>query len=110
MSIAHCTAEDISIIGEALRAAADGPYFPDWEFDTLFGLTRARVAEISRAWPNVDMSDADVDLAVNNAIANLVGYPQGKESDRGRFSSLLSSPLLEVLERWRLSKRGHRRT
>jgi hypothetical protein len=29
---------DKVILGQALSAAADGPFFPDWEFHTLFGL------------------------------------------------------------------------
>jgi len=55
------------------------------------------------------MSDPDVDLAINNAIGNLVGYPHSHDGDEDRFRKVLSSPLLDVLERWRLSPRGRRR-
>ncbi len=34
---------DKAVIGQALRAAADGPFFPDREFHTLFGLERSDV-------------------------------------------------------------------
>ena len=34
------SAHDHKIIAEALSAAAEGPFFPDWEFHTLFGLER----------------------------------------------------------------------
>jgi alginate production protein len=36
---------------ECLCAAAEGPFFPDWEFQLLFGLERARVAEIVARCP-----------------------------------------------------------
>lgn len=36
--------KQIQSIGECLRAAAYGPFFPDGEFDTLFGLSREQVA------------------------------------------------------------------
>ena len=38
---------DKAIVGQALRAAADGPFFPDWEFHTLFGLERSEVRAIA---------------------------------------------------------------
>lgn len=38
------TAEERDIVRRSLTAAVEGPYFPDWEFQTLFGVTRAGVA------------------------------------------------------------------
>ncbi|WP_162584044.1 hypothetical protein [Variovorax sp. PBS-H4] len=38
--------DDSSIISECLWAAADGPFFPDWEFSTLFGLSREEVRDL----------------------------------------------------------------
>jgi hypothetical protein len=35
---------DKAIVGQALRAAANGPFFPDWEFHALFGLERSEVS------------------------------------------------------------------
>lgn len=102
MSLLHCTDEDRRIIADSLRAAAEGPFFPDWEFPTLFGLQRAEVAEIARAWPKVDESDERVALAVNNALGNLAGYPHGHEQDWDRYLSVPSARLLAALQRWRL--------
>ena len=64
---------DKVVVGEALRAAADGPFFPEWEFHTLFGLARSEVRAVAHAWPNVDLTDAKVVLAVNNSFNNLAG-------------------------------------
>jgi hypothetical protein len=44
--------EDAKIIGQCLRAASDGPFFPDWEFHTLFGLEREEVAAVAASWPS----------------------------------------------------------
>ena len=38
---------DSRVIGECLRAAVNGPFFPDWEFSTLFGLTRDEVRAVA---------------------------------------------------------------
>jgi hypothetical protein len=104
VSLLHCSEEDQEIIAECLKAAVEGPFFPDWEFSTLFGLERAEVAEISRTWPNVDESDERVDLAVNNALGNLAGYPHGREQDWDRFLSVSPARLLDALKRWRLPR------
>src|ERR1700746_3012128 len=68
------------LVGQALRAAVDGPFFPEWEFHTLFGLTRSEVRAVADAWPNVRLTSADVALAVNNSLNNLLGYPHGQDS------------------------------
>ena len=78
MTLTGLSNSDAATIGECLRAAADGPFFPDWEFQTLFGLSRTEVRLIADSWPDVDASQADVELAVNNAINNLLSYPHGK--------------------------------
>src|SRR5262245_15865777 len=64
---------EIAAIGASLRAAAEGPFFPDWEFELLFGLRREEVAVIAGNWPFVDQGDKSVRLAINNALNNLLG-------------------------------------
>lgn len=38
------------LVRRCLAASVDGPFFPDWEFETLFGLTRDEVREVLDAW------------------------------------------------------------
>jgi hypothetical protein len=72
---------DKKILGQALRAAADGPFFPDWEFHTLFGLRRAEVRAIADAWPNFGyLPHEHVMIAVTNSLNNLLGYPHGADT------------------------------
>lgn len=100
MGFRHCSEEDRKIIGECLVAAVNGPFFPDWEFSTLFGLERAEIDRVARSWPDVDEQDETVALAVNNALANLAGYPHGE--DLSRHISATTERLLEILRKWRI--------
>jgi hypothetical protein len=98
-----CLSEtDRQTICECLRAAATGSFFDGWEFQPLFGLYRDEVKEIASRAPHIDDSDANVSLAINNAIANLSGYPWSL--DKGSWSDWVSvhwSELPALLERWR---------
>lgn len=91
---------DAEVIRECLVAAVEGPFFPDWEFHTLFGLTRAQVAEVARCWPRCEDEEAQA-LAVNNSLANLLGYPHGEADAWRRFISVPPEGVREVLTRWR---------
>jgi len=74
MSLQALNDKEKRVVFECLRAAVAGPFFPDWEFHTLFGLHRHEVAQIVAAIPDIDDSDEQVSLAINNSIANLLGY------------------------------------
>jgi hypothetical protein len=92
--------DDERIIGECLRAAVEGPFFPDWEFSLLFGLERHEVAAVLASWPRTD--DPEVrDLAVNNALNNLLGYPHKKMSVWSDYISVSPAEVAAVFRRWR---------
>src|SRR4029077_19527488 len=63
------------VVRDCLRAAAEGPFFDDWEFHTLFGLKRDEVKNVLESWPNLDENNESVVLAINNSLNNLLGYP-----------------------------------
>lgn len=69
------TFEKEKIIRECLNAAANGPFFPDVEFHTLFGLTKGEVRKIFLEWEKLDRKNELVQRAINNSINNLIGYP-----------------------------------
>lgn len=84
-----------------MRAAAEGPFFPEWEFRALFGLEREEVAAVAESWPIV-LDGRTGDLAVNNALNSLIGYPHGREDDA--WPTYISAPPSEVravFARWR---------
>jgi hypothetical protein len=88
--------KDSSVIRACLHAVVDGPFFPDWEFPSLFPFSRQRFAEISARFPELDV---EVCVAINSAFNNLLRYPHGHRDD-GVWQSWipLSTASLKALE------------
>jgi hypothetical protein len=91
---------DLGIVAECLRAAVDGPFFPEWEFHALFGLSREEVRSVLSTWPQTSDTEME-DIAVNNALNNLLGYPHDEAEAWRKFISVDSAEVGEVLARWR---------
>jgi hypothetical protein len=90
-----------AVIMECLKASVDGPFFPEWEFDTIFGLTREEVNEILEALPDVDDSMEDVQMAINNSLCNLLGYPHQQEQYWSDYISVPPEEVARILRKWR---------
>jgi hypothetical protein len=101
MNFEQLSESDKIAIGQALRAAADGPFFPDWEFQTLFGLQRSEVRAIADAWPQPTASAENVTIAVNNSLNNLLGYPHSMEAEWAKWISVEPEHLNELFNRLR---------
>ena len=96
------TEQEIHVIGEWLRAAAYGSFFPESEFYTLFGLERDEVTQIADTWPEVVIHDDTVGIAINNAIVTLLWYPHNKfEEEWGQFLSVSPEECGRIYGRWR---------
>jgi len=88
--------------------AVTGPYFPDWEFSTLIGLSREEVAEVLAAWPEATVttsSESDParvqESAVHGVLVDLLGYPHG-EWDLLSSELCVSEPEFRALfDRWK---------
>ena len=80
-------ARSIDVVRECLLAAADGPFFPDWEFQTLIGVDRETVRHVHRAWPDQTVAEDDFASAVRGSLNNLLGYPHGCEKEWGKHIS-----------------------
>lgn len=89
------------VIGEALRAAADGPFFPEWEFSTLFGLSRSQVRRIADQWPFPSEPPDDIAIAVNNSLNMLTGYPHRKYDLWDDWLSVAPQQLRDLLRQLR---------
>ncbi|MGH8890205.1 MAG: hypothetical protein ACRDV3_10705 [Acidothermaceae bacterium] len=92
---------------ETLCAAVDGPFFPDWEFTTLFGSERDEVREVLADWPHTDDPGRQFS-AVNNAMNNLLGYPHGRDNEWSDYLSVDRDQLAEIL--WRIREVAARTT
>src|SRR5215472_14498052 len=97
MDLDHLSDADKALVGQVLRAAVDGPFFPEWEFHTLFGLTRGEVRAIADTWPSVDRTGPDVAHGVNNSLNNLLGYPHGQDGVWSQWISVGRSQIAELL-------------
>lgn len=94
-------ASEIDLIGACLRAAADGPFFDDSEFVTLFGVNRLYLRQIAAGWPSVNPLDEGVAVAVWNSMNNLLGFPHGLSADLRSYVPGGSAAIVRVLARWR---------
>jgi hypothetical protein len=104
MTFERLDERDQQMMGECLRAAAEGPFIPEWEFHTLFGLYRWEVANIAAAWPNVDDADEVAEAAINNSLLHLWGYPIDAKERWAEYISAPRDELERVLDEWRRLK------
>ena len=107
MSLSALSSDELAIVGQCLKAAAFGPFFPDWEFSTLFGVTRSEARAVAERFPNVDEKDDGAEgcddswLVINNALANLLGYPHGQEPLWSHYISATPKEVQGIYDRWR---------
>jgi hypothetical protein len=104
MSIQQLSVAEKQVVFDCLRASLEGPFFPDWEFHTLFGLERSKFADIVSKCPNVDDGDEEVSLAINNSFANLLGYPHGEEKGWEEFIEVSRDEVNRIFKKWRKLK------
>ena len=102
MTLNNLTDAETEVVFDCLRCVAAGDVIlDDWEFHILFGITFDRLEEIVRRLPDIDESDEDVQLAINNSLNNLLGYPHGRDA---RFLARVVVPRQEVARifcKWR---------
>lgn len=97
MSFADLDERERGVVRECLRAAVDGPFFPDWEFGTIFGLERDDVRKVLLSWPELNESNDSVVQAINNSLNNLLGYPtRNKEEIWPQYISVTRTELARI--------------
>jgi hypothetical protein len=104
MHLERLSKSESRVVGEVLRAAADGPFFPDWEFHSLFGLEREEVRRIADDWPLPTAPPDDVVVAVNNSMNMMLSYPHRKHDMWEDWISVDQHAVNELFNRLR----GHR--
>lgn len=98
MSLLDLSDDEMSIVDQCLRAAIDGPFFPEWEFETLMGVTREELKELAANW-RAHKSREQTSDAVTSVLNNLVGYPHGEELAWNSFISVTPAVVSTLLER-----------
>lgn len=79
--------EERQLVRQCLVAAVDGPFFPDWEFSSLFGFERDEVRRVLAEWPFASNPE-DQWLAVNSTMNNLLGYPHHQDDRLADYTSV----------------------
>jgi hypothetical protein len=98
----NLTDTDKLLIKNCLRACVEGPFFPDWEFSTLFGLTRDEVNSIYIKFPDINEKKSDTSLAINNAFNMLLFYPHEKNDILEKYIHISRNELSEKYTNWRI--------
>lgn len=101
MNFENLTLEEQNVIYQCLKATVEGPFFPDWEFSILFGLKRDEVAEILRAWCDVDRNSKVVQIAINNSLNHLLGYPHKRFDIWNDYILVSPSEVAEIFRKYR---------
>jgi hypothetical protein len=101
MPLADLNPRERDVVRDCLRAAVEGPFFPDWEFSTLFGMTRSEVKEVLESWPDLDEGNESVTRAINNAFNNLLGYPHGLRDSWSQFIPITAEDLAKIYMKWK---------
>ena len=58
-----------------MSAAEREDFFPEWELETLFGITKKQLSRVREKWPEVDTRQPDVATAIVGAMNHLLSYP-----------------------------------
>ena len=92
--------EQRTLVGMCLREIVEGPYLPDWEFQTVMGVTREETAAVAAAWP--DPAGAPFTfVAVSNTLNTFLGYPHKRWPELADRIDADSRPVVAALARWR---------
>jgi ribosomal protein S14 len=106
MPLRDLSPDERETVRTCVRAAAEGPFFPDEEFQTIFGLSREQVREVAERWSVNDESDEAARLAINNALNNLLGYPHGCEQEWPRYVPVSEAEVARLLRKYRGDQSG----
>jgi len=109
MSLKALTQDEQNLVLKCLHAVVDGPFICDGDFHALFGLERSEVAQVAAQWPNVNESNEDVQLAINNSMNSLLIWLGWQDEDPKKGESLLrqwtgasAEEIKRVFEKWRM--------
>ena len=88
------------VLRECLAAAARGPFFPDWEFSTLFGLDREELDALATSFDPSAPLGVEARRAIHSSVNNLLGYLHEQDSVWADWISVSPERLREIFEVW----------
>jgi hypothetical protein len=96
---AHFSQDELILIRQCLDASVRGDFFPEWEFQTIFGVDRKTVSHVMADWPLQTVDSETFTCAVINSLNNLVGYPHRMEKELYDYISAEPSEIKSILTR-----------
>jgi hypothetical protein len=102
MSWKDCNKNEQKLILQCLVGAAEGPFFPDWEFDTLIGSDKENLKYMIQQWDSLDKTSDEVMSVIVNAVTNLINYPHGHEEAMSMYISATEDNLKNILSKLRI--------
>lgn len=67
--------EEKNILKNSIKAAIDGPFFPEWEFQTLLGVYRKELKDFYDNWNNRYFMSQEPLLKITSVLGMLISYP-----------------------------------
>lgn len=108
MALNNLTDAETKIVFECLQCVATGEVIlNDWEFSILFGITFKTLEQIVRDLPDIDESKNEVQLAINNSLNNLLGYPHGRHLQWSNYISVPPQEVARIYSKWRGESIGY---
>lgn len=95
------------ILKKCLNALIHGPFFEDWEFNTLFGVSRSEVSNFLNRFPSyVEIQQKlnfanDECLILQNVFTNLLGYPHKNGKILEEMIGMNSKELGILYQKWK---------
>jgi len=93
------TERELDVVAKSLRAAANGTFFPDWEFETLTGATRNKIRSEADAWLGTTERSPQMRELALSVISNLLGYPHDQRSELEALIGADSTELTALLRK-----------
>jgi len=81
-----------------MRAFLTLDLIPNWEFETVIGVSPEEIRSSAERWTTSEASEEDRDLA-RVVLSNLVGYPHGDMNSVETATGLSLEELNVILER-----------
>ena len=93
------TPAERTIVTLCLDEAANGDYFPDWEFETLIGASRSTVRDAALRFSTGLEISPEMESVALSVLNNLLGYPHAKMDQLERNTRAEGRTILEAFTR-----------
>ena len=100
MALRNLSQCDLDTLRRCLIAAAEGPFFDEAEFSTVFGISRDELRGVICRWPDVSESESVDRAAITNSLNNLLGYPHQLNTECEAMTGVPRKELLRLQQAW----------